>query len=140
MHLHFLTMTMFQSQHTSSEPLSQWVHQIMLIILASPRQLALKASIILQWCCSKMQVRYHQLSLWYHHPILVEGVICCTTTMLVLLESHLLDLVYLLTCCFHQKIVLLSIPILTRLEKEHLSCLNFASIGYAHDYLRHNHY
>lgn len=60
--------------------------------------------------------------------------------MLVLLESHLLDLVYLLTCCFHQKIVLLSIPILTRLEEEHLSCLNFASIGYAHDYLRHNHY
>lgn len=51
-----------------------------------------------------------------HHPML--AVRCHVLSsyhakLLVLIKSHLLELPYFLTCCFHRKIVLLSILILS---------------------------
>ena len=72
------------------------------------------------WCCFKMQVRNYYLILQDHQPMLV--VRCHVLSiyhakLLVLIKSHLLDLPYFLTFCFHQKIVLLSILILSSKKK-----------------------
>ena len=116
MNLSFLSVIMFQCQHTLPEEVSQCVHLVMLIIPKSPPWLILIANMFLRCICYKMQVTDYYLRLQDHHPMLAvrrHVLSSYHAKLLVLIKSHLLELPYFLTYCFHRKIVLLSILILS---------------------------